>query len=90
MFFFLILFRETVFQTRFGDHEVSAVRLNMETLAPRLWIDNNVVDCWGAILNYEESDKKNAKDDERLKRHFFSTGCIVSVLIFIDNIFSRS
>nr|GEX58507.1 hypothetical protein [Tanacetum cinerariifolium] len=29
---------ETVFQTRFG-HDLSSVRLNMETLAPRLWID---------------------------------------------------
>ena len=62
----------------------------METLAPRLWIDNNVVDCWGAILNYEESAKKITRDGEPIKRHFFPTGCIVSVLIFIDNIFSRS
>ena len=62
----------------------------METLAPRLWIDNNVVDCWGAILNYEESAKKIIRDGEQIKRHFFPTGCIVSVLIFIDNIFSRS
>ncbi|PWA89949.1 hypothetical protein CTI12_AA105910 [Artemisia annua] len=30
-----------IFQTRSGDHEVSAVQLNMETLAPSLWIDNN-------------------------------------------------
>nr|GEX79478.1 ulp1 protease family, C-terminal catalytic domain-containing protein [Tanacetum cinerariifolium] len=29
---------ETVFQTRFG-HDLSSVHLNMETLAPRLWID---------------------------------------------------
>ncbi|PWA77976.1 hypothetical protein CTI12_AA218960 [Artemisia annua] len=54
----------------------------METLAPSLWIDNNVVDCWGAILNYEESakkdpsPKKNAKKDPSPKRHFFPTGCI--------------
>ena len=56
----------------------------METLAPGLWIDNNVVDCWGAILNYEESVKK----DPAPKRHFFPTGCIVSVLIFMHNMFT--
>ncbi|GJU28844.1 hypothetical protein Tco_1172433 [Tanacetum coccineum] len=44
---------EIVFQTRSG-HELSSVRLNMETLAPNLWIDANVVDCWVAILNHEE------------------------------------
>ncbi|GJY32475.1 ulp1 protease family, C-terminal catalytic domain-containing protein [Tanacetum coccineum] len=31
---------EIVFQTRFGP-DVSSVRVNMETLAPRLWIDAN-------------------------------------------------
>nr|GFA30045.1 ulp1 protease family, C-terminal catalytic domain-containing protein [Tanacetum cinerariifolium] len=36
---------ETVFQTRAG-HDLSSVRLNMETLAPGLWIDANVIDCW--------------------------------------------
>ncbi|GJW96291.1 ulp1 protease family, C-terminal catalytic domain-containing protein [Tanacetum coccineum] len=35
---------EIVFQTRSG-HDLSSVRLNMETLAPRLWIDANVIDC---------------------------------------------
>ncbi|GKA47073.1 ulp1 protease family, C-terminal catalytic domain-containing protein [Tanacetum coccineum] len=29
----------------------------METLAPRLWIDANVIDCWVAILNHEEFTK---------------------------------
>ncbi|PWA49141.1 hypothetical protein CTI12_AA484260 [Artemisia annua] len=78
---------ETVFQTRAGDHEVSAVRLNMETLAPSLWINNNVVDAWGAILNYEESAKKNpspkkkAKKDAVTKRHFFPTGCITEAMV---------
>ncbi|PWA71217.1 hypothetical protein CTI12_AA283080 [Artemisia annua] len=78
---------EIVFQTRAGDHEVSAVRLNMETLAPSLWIDNNVVDAWGAILNYEESAKKNpspkkkAKKDAVTKRHFFPTGCITEAMV---------
>ncbi|GJR30771.1 ulp1 protease family, C-terminal catalytic domain-containing protein [Tanacetum coccineum] len=47
---------ETVFQTRSG-HDLSSVRLNMETLAPRLWIDANVIDCWVAILNHEELTK---------------------------------
>ncbi|GJS19805.1 hypothetical protein Tco_0448437 [Tanacetum coccineum] len=31
---------ETFFETRLG-HELSSVRLNMQTLAPRLWIDAN-------------------------------------------------
>ncbi|GJY74454.1 ulp1 protease family, C-terminal catalytic domain-containing protein [Tanacetum coccineum] len=44
---------ETVFQFCCG-HELSSVRLNMETLAPRLWIDANVIDCWLSILNHEE------------------------------------
>ncbi|GJR47912.1 ulp1 protease family, C-terminal catalytic domain-containing protein [Tanacetum coccineum] len=44
---------ETVFQTGTGP-SVSSIRLNMETLAPRLWIDSNVVDCWVAILSHEE------------------------------------
>ncbi|GKB75067.1 ulp1 protease family, C-terminal catalytic domain-containing protein [Tanacetum coccineum] len=44
---------KTVFQTQFG-HNLSSVRLNMGTLAPRLWIDTNVIDCWVAILNHKE------------------------------------
>ncbi|GKA78263.1 hypothetical protein Tco_0784800 [Tanacetum coccineum] len=44
----------------------------METLSPGLWIDANVVDCWGEILNYEDHFRK----DGSLSRHFFRTGCI--------------
>ncbi|GJS74123.1 ulp1 protease family, C-terminal catalytic domain-containing protein [Tanacetum coccineum] len=44
----------------------------METLSPGLWIDANVVDCWGEILNYEDRFRK----DGSLSRHFFRTGCI--------------
>ncbi|GJZ52501.1 hypothetical protein Tco_0607016, partial [Tanacetum coccineum] len=36
------------------DKIVYGIRLNLETLAPGLWIDANVIDCWGAILNHEE------------------------------------
>ena len=49
----------------------------METLAPGLWLDANVIDCWGAILNHEES----FKDVRSPTRHFFPTGCIVSVFV---------
>ncbi|GKD01977.1 hypothetical protein Tco_1172251, partial [Tanacetum coccineum] len=35
---------ETVFQTSIGP-DVSSVHLNMETLAPTLWINANVMDC---------------------------------------------
>ncbi|GJZ01052.1 hypothetical protein Tco_0519013 [Tanacetum coccineum] len=44
----------------------------METLSPGLWIDANVVDYWGEILNYEDRFRK----DGSLSRHFFRTGCI--------------
>nr|GEZ09037.1 RNA-directed DNA polymerase, eukaryota [Tanacetum cinerariifolium] len=44
---------ETVFQTRSGQ-DLSSVCLNMETLAPRLWIDSNVIYYWVEILNHEE------------------------------------
>ncbi|GJW01805.1 hypothetical protein Tco_1557056 [Tanacetum coccineum] len=45
---------ETVFQSLGGYHELSSVRVNMETLAPTLLIDANVIDCWVALLNFEE------------------------------------
>jgi len=49
----------------------------METLTPGLWVDVNVVDCWGAVLNHEESFKEVGAPS----RHFFPTGCIVSVFV---------
>ncbi|GJS63140.1 peptidase C48, SUMO/sentrin/Ubl1 [Tanacetum coccineum] len=63
---------EHVFETSFGLEKVFGIRLNMETLAPGLWIDANVVDCWGEVLNYEERFRKAGS----LSRHFFPTGCI--------------
>nr|GEY03463.1 ubiquitin-specific protease 13 [Tanacetum cinerariifolium] len=57
---------ETVFQTRSG-HDLSFVLLNMERLAPRLWIDANVIDCWVAILNHEELIRGCPSP----RRHFF-------------------
>nr|GEU72387.1 ulp1 protease family, C-terminal catalytic domain-containing protein [Tanacetum cinerariifolium] len=44
---------ETVFQSLGGYRELSLVRVNMETLAPTLCIDANVIDCWVALLNFE-------------------------------------
>ncbi|GKE02659.1 hypothetical protein Tco_1390642 [Tanacetum coccineum] len=44
---------ETVFQSLGGYRDLSLVRVNMETLAPTLWIDANVIDCWVALLNFE-------------------------------------
>ncbi|GJX07139.1 ulp1 protease family, C-terminal catalytic domain-containing protein [Tanacetum coccineum] len=67
---------ETVFQASSG-HDVSSVRVNMETLAPRLWIDSNVIDCWVAILNHEEL----VKGCPSPRRHFFPTGCITKAII---------
>ncbi|GJX66578.1 peptidase C48, SUMO/sentrin/Ubl1 [Tanacetum coccineum] len=45
---------ETVFQSLGGYRDLSSVRLNMETLAPTLWINANVIDYWVALLNFEE------------------------------------
>ncbi|GJY14963.1 ulp1 protease family, C-terminal catalytic domain-containing protein [Tanacetum coccineum] len=61
-----------VFETHSGEYSVYGLRLNMETLAPGLWIDANVIDCWGAILNHEE--RFRVADSKT--RHFFPTGCI--------------
>ncbi|PWA35793.1 hypothetical protein CTI12_AA605610 [Artemisia annua] len=44
----------------------------METLAPGLEVDANVIDCLGAILNQE----KHSRDAGCPLRHFFPTGCI--------------
>ncbi|GJX27918.1 ulp1 protease family, C-terminal catalytic domain-containing protein [Tanacetum coccineum] len=64
---------EIVFQTRFGP-DVSSVRVNMETLAPRLCIDANVIDCWVAILNHKEFVKAiiNGTIDEEQQWKVFS------------------
>nr|GEX44619.1 hypothetical protein [Tanacetum cinerariifolium] len=64
---------EHVFETSSGLEKVFGFRLNMETLAPGLLIDANVVDCWGEVLNYEEHFRKTlsmfdgtyATDEER-------------------------
>nr|GEW93657.1 hypothetical protein [Tanacetum cinerariifolium] len=37
-----------------------------------LWLDANVVDCWGAVLNHED----RSRSAESKSRHFFPTGCI--------------
>ncbi|GJT56812.1 hypothetical protein Tco_0991866 [Tanacetum coccineum] len=72
----IFLYSENIFETHSGEYSVYGLRLNMETLAPGLWIDANVIDCWGAILNHEErfrvADSKS--------RHFFPTGCIIKLM----------
>ncbi|GJU65133.1 ulp1 protease family, C-terminal catalytic domain-containing protein [Tanacetum coccineum] len=57
---------EHVFETSSGLEKVFGIRLNMETLAPGLWIEANVVDCWGEVLNYEDRFRKAGS----LSRHF--------------------
>nr|GEV35027.1 hypothetical protein [Tanacetum cinerariifolium] len=57
-----LLSPENVFETNSGGLSV-----NLETLAPGLWIDANVIDCWGAILNHEEK----FRDAKSKLRHFF-------------------
>lgn len=61
---------EKVFETNSGI-SIYSVCVNMETLAPGLDVDANVIDCWAAILNYEESHKEVGSP----ARHFFPTGC---------------
>ncbi|GJX36411.1 pentatricopeptide repeat-containing protein [Tanacetum coccineum] len=63
---------ENIFEAHSEKFSVFGIRLNLETLAPGLWIDANVIDCWGAILNYEE----RFRDAESKRRHFFPIGCI--------------
>ncbi|PWA86068.1 ulp1 protease family, C-terminal catalytic domain-containing protein [Artemisia annua] len=61
---------ERVFETHSG--ELYSVRLIMETLAPGLEVDANVIDCLAAILNHENSSREAGCP----LRHFFPTGCI--------------
>nr|GEW60779.1 hypothetical protein [Tanacetum cinerariifolium] len=63
---------ENIFEAHFGKFTVYGVRLNFETLSSGLWLDANVVVCWGAVLNHEES----SRSAESKSRHFFLTGCI--------------
>ncbi|GJU24406.1 vacuolar-sorting receptor 1-like protein [Tanacetum coccineum] len=63
---------QNVFEAHFGKFIVFEVRLNLETLAPGLWLDANVIDYWGAVLNHEESFQVV----ESKSKHFFLTGCI--------------
>nr|GEV35475.1 ulp1 protease family, C-terminal catalytic domain-containing protein [Tanacetum cinerariifolium] len=63
---------ETVFQSLGCYRELSSVRVNMETLAPTLWIDANVIYCWVTLLNFKEL----ALGYPIPTRHFFPTRCI--------------
>nr|GEX19875.1 peptidase C48, SUMO/sentrin/Ubl1 [Tanacetum cinerariifolium] len=74
---------EIVFQSLGGYRELSSVRVNMETLAPTLCIDVNVINCWVALLNFEEL----ALGYPTPIRHFFPTGCIVFFLIYASDHF---
>ncbi|GJX46912.1 hypothetical protein Tco_0272102, partial [Tanacetum coccineum] len=68
---------ENVFEAHFEKFVLYGIRLNLETLSPGLWLDANVIDCWGAILNYEE--RFRAADSK--SRHFFPTGCITESML---------
>ncbi|GJV02157.1 ulp1 protease family, C-terminal catalytic domain-containing protein [Tanacetum coccineum] len=48
-----------------------------ETFGSTLWIDANVIDCWVALLNFEEL----ALGYPTPTRHFFPTGCIIKGLL---------
>nr|GFB82943.1 hypothetical protein [Tanacetum cinerariifolium] len=74
---------ETVFKSLGGYRELSLVRVNMETLAPILCIDANVIDCWVALLNFEELSLGYPIPT----RHFFHTGCIVFFPIYASDHF---
>ena len=61
-----------MFETKSG---AVTIRDNMQTLAPNLKIEANVIDSFAEVLNYEE--KKNNKG-VRMK-HYFHTAMIVSI-----------
>nr|GEW78498.1 hypothetical protein [Tanacetum cinerariifolium]GEW84672.1 hypothetical protein [Tanacetum cinerariifolium] len=63
---------ENVFEAHFGKFIVYGVPLNLETLAPGLWLNANVIDCWGTVLNHEESFQAA----QSKSKHFFPTDCI--------------
>ncbi|GJU14058.1 uncharacterized mitochondrial protein-like protein [Tanacetum coccineum] len=63
---------ENAFEASFGEFTLYGCRLNLETLSPGLFLDSEVIDYWGAILNYEE----RFRVDDSKSRHFFPTGCI--------------
>nr|GEW91251.1 hypothetical protein [Tanacetum cinerariifolium] len=63
---------ENIFEAHFGMFVVYGVRLNLETLAPGLCLDANVIDCWGTVLNHEQSFRANGSKS----KHFFLTSCI--------------
>nr|GEZ71918.1 hypothetical protein [Tanacetum cinerariifolium] len=63
---------ENVFEAHFEKFIVYGVRLNLKTLTPGLWLDVNVIDCWGTVLNHEESFRAA----ESKSKHFVPTGCI--------------
>ncbi|GJV68506.1 ulp1 protease family, C-terminal catalytic domain-containing protein [Tanacetum coccineum] len=61
-----------ILSAHFRKFIVYGVRLNLESLALGLWLDANVIDCWGTVLNHEESFQAA----ESKSKHFFPTGCI--------------
>ncbi|GJX60660.1 RNA-directed DNA polymerase, eukaryota [Tanacetum coccineum] len=63
---------ENVFEAHCEKFIVFGIRLNLKTLVPGLWLDANVIDFWGAVLNHDESFRAA----ESKSRHFFPTGCI--------------
>lgn len=67
-----ILYREFVFETSSG---VVSIRDNMQTLAPSLKIEANVIDCFAEVLNYEE----NLNNKGVRMKHYFHTAMIVSI-----------
>ncbi|GJZ56265.1 peptidase C48, SUMO/sentrin/Ubl1 [Tanacetum coccineum] len=68
---------ENAFEASFGEFTLYGCRLNLETLSPGLLLDSEVIDYWGAILNYEE----RFRVDDSKSRHFFPTGCITKTML---------
>ncbi|GJT05331.1 ulp1 protease family, C-terminal catalytic domain-containing protein [Tanacetum coccineum] len=68
---------ENAFEASFGEFTLYGCRLNLETLSPGLFLDSEVIDYWGAILNYEE----RFRVDDSKSRHFFPTGCITKTML---------
>ncbi|GJU08173.1 ulp1 protease family, C-terminal catalytic domain-containing protein [Tanacetum coccineum] len=54
------------------NQEITPEKLPTQKSTPGLWLDANVIDCWGTVLNHEESFRAA----ESKSKHFFPTGCI--------------
>ena len=76
--FFIFFYSELVFEAPNVCGGVLAFRYMFQSLAPGTCIDAAVIDCWSALLNYEESKRKRSS----ISRVFLYTSVLVSFNFF--------